>query len=808
MVRARDVYNLGPEADRIAQWLTGDRGAPLNFSPGDWQNLLDPAPMPGDHDIIYPSTVGNMCREPPPQNLASEYPLVVQEVTNAWLAAAWHGLCECAPEERDEEESCQYYEGLALPNGATGQCEQWYRLSYRYGVQRMARQPDGSYEDSGAMEVETGVFSLRGPIGIPTYRRSDSFPCRKGYAISAPIAWPVPEGGRGENPSAYEWLPLTGYSLTPDCNELLAYRYVPPGATGQTLEITNIEAQGRNPNGSRPVPPSPLPDNCCAMPPPPPPPPDPPPLPSPIPDPEGCSTVECTEDDDTLTIIIIQGQQGPQGEKGDKGDPGDPGEPGPMGPQGNQGNQGPPGDKGDQGDRGLPGEDGADGTELTISGSVVLYPPPSEEQARVEVEMGEDTATLTIYLPSPMRSLTAAVADVEAPTIAAGEDLPPGNYALLLPEDELFVPQLQFIEPGSDALPVFEMVVEDDIRFLRLRIPEADMGLALKIFNLLGGYQWAFDENDMPRRDLNPETNLLVRRDDIYSASSDGVPSLDRSGDDTVFNLPELIESLLTVNYHRLGGPEFPIESPPTLLAYTDNDDPIKHHDLGAFLAWFLQQFDAVAGKFPISLEIEDSDPLQEGAQVETIELPNISEAIAELYALAQLGTSNSDLSINYLHRLSAEVIGTKIAGLVTQAHAKAISEYLGYRGNTKEQEVSFSFDPESPESLETYLNESVQDILSWKNEDKETLAGNVQRLLFSAGIIKLAFMRTGDQISNVQDSVDGLLQQDEETTDQKWDEFIATLNNPSSRFNSDPQTPQPFIRDRRQDDDSPPTEG
>ncbi|WP_204151914.1 collagen-like protein [Leptolyngbya sp. CCY15150] len=787
-------------------WLMGgDRTLPLGFNPGDWENLLDPEPTPGDYDILYTNTVGNMCRDAPPQGLGAEYPSVVGNAANSWMAMAWNGLCECAPPERDREQQCQYYEALALSNGATGQCPQWYQIGTRWKVKRYVR--DAS-EETGWRYLEDregeSRYVVRGPISAPVgpTDQYSSNPFSERFWLFEPDSF-SPDAQVAPRP-------ITASYPSRESGNFFAFEFYPPWP-GPGFQITSIVPLGTvvlgfdSEGNAIGDPDYILPDTCCAMPPPPPPPPDPPPLPDPIPDPETCTTPECLEDEDTLTIIIIQGTPGPPGEDGIDGQDGQNGVDGAMGPPGPMGPMGPPGEKGEPGDRGLPGEDGSM-EDFTITGSITLYPPESEEVPSLEATTAEGSADIQIKLPAPMRSLSAAI-DPEAvePIVARTEETPPGNYVLLLPDDELFIPQLQFIEEGEDAFPIFEMVVEDDVRYLRLRLPGAeDMGLARKIFNLLGGYEWEFDENDRPQRTINPEQLLTLRRDYLYASDGNGDAGNDHSRDDTVYTLPELLEALMAVNHHRLGASQFPIESPESLLSYTDGADLIKHHDLASFQAWFLKQFDAVVGEFPIKIEIEDSDPLQEGNQVQTIELPNLSEAIAELYAIAQMSATSSDLSINFLSRLAAEVIATKNSSLITQDFVRAQADFMGFKGNSVKRKITYNFDPKHLDSLAEFLSESEAYVIGYKNDDPETLVGFLQRLLFSAGIIKAAFMRPSGQTGQVQEQIEAMLTRDAAGNDEGWDEFIQRINTSTSRFNADEQTPQPFIRDRSIDTPEP----
>jgi hypothetical protein len=83
----------------------------------------------------------------------------------------------------------------------------------------------------------------------------------------------------------------------------------------------------------------------------------------------------------------------------------------------------------------------------------------------------------------------------------------------------------------------------------------------------------------------------------------------------TATNLQQLIQQYLAPFAYRLGLHDFPTEVPQTLLSYTDKDALTKIKTLTDYLGWYVQQFDALVGQFPIEITIEDIDPLTKGNQ-------------------------------------------------------------------------------------------------------------------------------------------------------------------------------------------------
>lgn len=249
----------------------------------------------------------------------------------------------------------------------------------------------------------------------------------------------------------------------------------------------------------------------------------------------------------------------------------------------------------------------------------------------------------------------------------------------------------------------------------------------------------------------------------------------------------------------KLGLNEFPVEVPKNLLAYTDGQKEEQKNPIELFL-WFVRQFDALIGQFPIEIEIEDADPTQSGNQTRKIELPNISEALAEMFGLAISGSTNSDVAINMMMRLAAEVISAKNAAIIAQDYAKANASYLGYNGNPKSREVDYAFDPTKLEALDQFLQNSKQKLIGWEETDANSVADYLKKLMFAAGIIKAAFFRGNTDIAQLKKEVEDLANGGKIEDNEAWNQFKQQLNDPASLFNLG-NNPEPKIRDRTQPD-------
>lgn len=241
------------------------------------------------------------------------------------------------------------------------------------------------------------------------------------------------------------------------------------------------------------------------------------------------------------------------------------------------------------------------------------------------------------------------------------------------------------------------------------------------------------------------------------------------------------IEDLLRAIYTRMGCEQYPVEVPQTL--YGRNDKSQKLEDIPSLFAWWVYQFDALIGEWPIKVLIEDEDPTTLENQQREIELPNLAEATAELFGLTYKSDVTNDVLMEMLLRLIPEIIGIKNASLITQDYAKANASWLGYKGNPEKRKIPYNFDAEKLDSLPQLMSSCEKEIIGWKDDDSENLVSYLQRLMFSAGIVKAALMRDKNQVASYIDSLRSLWN-DLGETDDRWDDFIRRLDNPEDPIN------------------------
>lgn len=250
---------------------------------------------------------------------------------------------------------------------------------------------------------------------------------------------------------------------------------------------------------------------------------------------------------------------------------------------------------------------------------------------------------------------------------------------------------------------------------------------------------------------------------------------------------------LLRLIAKRLGTKSYPVSTPKWLVTNLE-EATVKHESLTDFQFWLVRQLDALIGEFPIRVQIQDADPTEAGQQPKSVNLPNLAEAVAEIYGLAAKTSVDSDVHTSFLMRLAAEVMAAKNAALIAQDYASANASYLGYQGNQVERAVTYAFDPTELDSLETILKESRKYIVGWQNDDKENVAAYLQKLMFSAGLIKTIFFRKGKDLERILKEVSQFMPDPESEESAGWKEFIQLINNPESLENKETEL-KPEIR-------------
>lgn len=323
------------------------------------------------------------------------------------------------------------------------------------------------------------------------------------------------------------------------------------------------------------------------------------------------------------------------------------------------------------------------------------------------------------------------------------------------------------------AMNLFTELANIKAESCSIQKPGTEGDLTKRIYQILGGDDW-FKSGNSPQLSIPIEKALA---DSPRSDATNATPS-------TIPNLPALTLRLAAALYNGVGLDQFPAKVSSSLLSYTDQDELVKLDSLAGYLNWFVGQFDAVMGQFPIEIEVEDSDPIAPRKQTKKVEFPNVSEALAELFGMQMLDNTASDISTNFLMRLAAELVATKNAALITQDYARANAAFLGYRGNPIEREIQYAFNPAKLENIEDLLQPCVGKIVGWQEDDPESVVAFLQKIVFSAGIIKAVFFRNKKRIKDLEKELKEMAEGDEKAEAEAWAKFLRLINTENSQFN------------------------
>lgn len=260
---------------------------------------------------------------------------------------------------------------------------------------------------------------------------------------------------------------------------------------------------------------------------------------------------------------------------------------------------------------------------------------------------------------------------------------------------------------------------------------------------------------------------------------------------------------LLRLLLQKIGADDLPATVSTSLIQKGDEpDETMQIESLADLTAWIAKNFAELMGQWEIPIEIEDNDPLTAGNQKQTIRLPNLAEAIAELFGLAFNSNLQTSLILNTTIRTLQEAGHTKQQALLAHLYSRANAEFLGYEASEKQIEIGMAFTP-GEEDFARFLQESTQKMKGWENTDSADLRTYLTDLLQAAAIIRAVYgerVNSGgnltQQIIDLVKSQSSILDDDTasdgsgQTNWEKWKELVEL------GFNKPDSAGQPYGRD------------
>jgi hypothetical protein len=221
------------------------------------------------------------------------------------------------------------------------------------------------------------------------------------------------------------------------------------------------------------------------------------------------------------------------------------------------------------------------------------------------------------------------------------------------------------------------------------------------------------------------------------------------------------------------GEGNFPIVLPNSMVD-DDGKTAVLRTNAEAF-SYLIQYVDSVIGKFPIEIEIEDSDLLQSGNQKAKISLPNIAETLAELSGLALSGQAHSQAQTNLALKTIIQTCKNSVGVSVNQDFLRAIADYFGFEHKEIKREMQIPITPNTDE-FEQALQISTQYYESIELTDKKDLNTYLAALMQAAAIIKATNfkrIKSTDIKGGVKAYLQSLKDSSEGISDKDWNQFI-----------------------------------
>jgi hypothetical protein len=226
------------------------------------------------------------------------------------------------------------------------------------------------------------------------------------------------------------------------------------------------------------------------------------------------------------------------------------------------------------------------------------------------------------------------------------------------------------------------------------------------------------------------------------------------------------------------GESSFPIALPNSLIE--DDGKTAVLNDSAETFAYLIKYIDSVVGKFPIEIELEDNDLLQQGNQKAKVVLPNIAETLAELSGLTLSNQAHAQAQTNIALKTIIQVCKNSVGTSINQDHLRAITDYFGFAHSEVKREIVLPITPDTGE-IEQALQISTQYYEGLELTDKKDLNTYLAAFMQAAAIIKASnFKRVkGDNIKgSIKEYLKSLKESAGDVNDEDWNQFITEVEN------------------------------
>jgi hypothetical protein len=270
-----------------------------------------------------------------------------------------------------------------------------------------------------------------------------------------------------------------------------------------------------------------------------------------------------------------------------------------------------------------------------------------------------------------------------------------------------------------------------------------EVNLLQRIYQIVGGDVFFQGTNTTaPRFLTRPEVAIRADANTLYND--------DESSEGTLVcnNLIDMINISNSVSYYRMGLHELPASLPESLISkdegFLGNLIPNENKDirtLTKYVTWFVERFDEVVGQWEIPIEIKDSDPSKPGDQPVGIKLPNIAEAIAEMFILCFQTNLNSETLLNMTMRVMGDGAADKKQNFVSYKLLQSLTDWVGYKQKDINMKMPLLFTL-GKTKFEDILKESEEDVAVVEFDEKFGLEADLMRFREAAAMLAAVHKR------------------------------------------------------------------
>lgn len=202
--------------------------------------------------------------------------------------------------------------------------------------------------------------------------------------------------------------------------------------------------------------------------------------------------------------------------------------------------------------------------------------------------------------------------------------------------------------------------------------------------------------------------------------------------------LVDAIAAIQATTYMRAGYARYPVVMPKSLI----NDDSIADavpteplENFAEWFEWFIKQYDATTGEWPVDIAIID------GVKRQPLKFENISEALSEIAGMVLQAATDADAGVAVASHGAVAATKAQTAAVIAQKNVECLIKFFGVRtgyGSIFVDAVITPMDSDDPSfNLKKFLTPSKQSIGFYTDNDPFDFQAVLDRILRNSEISK-----------------------------------------------------------------------